>query len=57
MPTGLRSGTAISGYLTFITARQLDVALVQAAMDELAPRQIFSAGPCACGATGLRYGW
>jgi hypothetical protein len=34
-----------------------DVHLVRAALDVLAPRQIFSAGPCACGATGLRYGW
>jgi len=33
------------------------VHLVQAALDDLAPRQIFSAGPCACGAPGLRYGW
>lgn len=37
--------------------RQLDVALVQAVMDHLAPRQMFSAGPCACVAAGLRYGW
>lgn len=36
---------------------QEDVRLVRAALDDLAPRQIFSAGPCACGATGLRYGW
>jgi hypothetical protein len=32
-------------------------AAVQAAMDELAPRHPFSRGPCACGATGLSYGW
>jgi len=35
----------------------LDYAAVQAAMDELAPRRLFSRGPCACGATGLCYGW
>ena len=34
-----------------------DYAAVQAAMDELAPRRPFSRGPCACGATGLSYGW
>ena len=34
-----------------------DVRLVRAVLDDLAPRQIFSAGPCACGTTGLRYGW
>jgi hypothetical protein len=34
-----------------------DVQLVRAALDDLAPRAIFSAGQCACGATGLRYGW
>jgi hypothetical protein len=33
------------------------VHLVRAALDALAPRPIFSEGPCACGATGLRYGW
>jgi hypothetical protein len=31
--------------------------LIQAAMDVLATRQIFSAGPCACGRGGLSYGW
>jgi len=29
---------------------------VRAALDDLAPRPIFSGGPCACGAPGLRYG-
>jgi hypothetical protein len=33
-----------------------DVQLVRAALDDLAPRKVFSAGPCACGAPGLRYG-
>ena len=33
------------------------VHLGRAALDALAPRPIFSEGPCACGATGLRYGW
>ena len=33
------------------------VHLVRAALDDLAPRPIFSEGPCACGVTGLRYGW
>jgi hypothetical protein len=32
------------------------VHLVRAALDDLAPRPIFSAGLCACGAPGLRYG-
>lgn len=36
---------------------KLDVGAVRAAMDELAPKQIFSLGPCACGATGLSFGW
>jgi hypothetical protein len=36
---------------------RLKVAHGQAAMDELAPRRIFSHGPCACGAFGLAYGW
>jgi hypothetical protein len=31
--------------------------LIQAAMDVLATRQIFSAGPCRCGNVGLNYGW
>jgi len=31
--------------------------LIQAAMDVLATRQIFSAGPCGCGNGGLCYGW
>jgi hypothetical protein len=35
----------------------LDYPAVQAALDELAPRRPFSRGPCACGATGLSYGW
>src|ERR1700730_7576598 len=35
----------------------LDYAVVQAAMDDLAPRRPFARGPCACGATGLSYGW
>lgn len=30
--------------------------LIQDAMDVLATRQIFSAGPCACGRGGLSYG-
>lgn len=33
-----------------------DVELIRAALDALAPRPIFSAGTCTCGATGLRYG-
>jgi len=33
-----------------------DPHLVRAALDDLAPRAIFSTGQCACGATGLRYG-
>jgi hypothetical protein len=39
------------------TGLALDYPAVKAAMDELAPRQPFSLGPCACGATGLCYGW
>lgn len=34
----------------------VELALVKLAMDELAPRQIFSRGPCACGEEGLSYG-
>jgi hypothetical protein len=34
----------------------LEVDIVRAAMEALAPRQIFSSGPCVCGATGLCYG-
>jgi len=30
--------------------------LIQAAIDVLATRQIFSAGPCRCGKGGLSYG-
>jgi hypothetical protein len=46
-------------YCTACVARdlKLDVGAVRAAMDDLAPRQVFSLGPCGCGATGLRYGW
>jgi hypothetical protein len=47
-------------YCATCIARELaheDVRLVRAALDDLAGRQIFSVGPCACGATGLRYGW
>jgi hypothetical protein len=36
---------------------QLDHAVVRAAMDELAPRQMFSHSSCACGEEGLSYGW
>lgn len=36
---------------------QPDVALIRATMDALAHQQIFWAGPCLCGGTGLRYGW
>jgi threonine dehydratase len=39
------------------TALLLDDESVRAAMDDLAPRQPLSLGPCACGATGLSYGW
>ena len=35
----------------------LELSLVNGAMDELAPRQIFSRGRCACGEAGLCYGW
>lgn len=35
----------------------LDVGLARAAMDELATRKVFSRGPCACGVSGLCYGW
>jgi hypothetical protein len=35
----------------------LDVGLARATIDELSPRQAFSRGLCACGATGLCYGW
>jgi len=35
---------------------QLQVAVVGAAMDDLAPRPIFSRGLCKCGAAGLSYG-
>jgi hypothetical protein len=34
----------------------VELSLVKGAMDELAPRPIFSQGPCACGEAGLRYG-
>ena len=36
---------------------QQDPAKVQTALDELAPRQVFSVGPCPCGRTGLTYRW
>lgn len=51
-----RPGTA---YCAACVARDLglDVGVVGGAMDDLAPKQIFSRGPCACGATGLCYGW
>jgi hypothetical protein len=39
------------------TALRLDDESIRAAMDDLAPRQPFSRGPCACGETGLSYGW
>ena len=47
------------GHCSACVARdlKLDVGAVRAVMDELAPRQIFSRGPCACGTTGLCYGW
>jgi len=36
----------------------VEVALVQVAMDDLAPRPIFSRGSCGCGEAGLMiYGW
>jgi len=35
----------------------LDVGLARATIDELSPKQAFSRGLCACGATGLCYGW
>ncbi len=35
---------------------QREPQLIQAAMDVLATRQIFSAGPCECGKGGLSYG-
>ena len=35
----------------------LDVGLARATITELSPRQAFSRGLCACGATGLCYGW
>ena len=35
---------------------QRESQLIQAAVDVLATRQIFSAGLCACGAMGLAYG-
>jgi hypothetical protein len=48
-----------SAYCARCVARDLhiDVALAQAAMDDLGTRQIFSRGPCACGRMGLAYGW
>ena len=48
-----------SAHCAGCVARDLAVmpALVKGAMDELAPRQIFSRGPCACGEVGLCYGW
>jgi len=36
---------------------QQDPTEVRAAMDALAPRQNFSAGPCPCGQTGLTLRW
>lgn len=36
---------------------QREAQSIQAAMDVLATRQIFSAGPCRCGKGGLSYGW
>ena len=36
---------------------QREPQLIQAAMDLLATRQIFSAGLCECGKGGLSYGW
>ena len=43
------------------TALRLNYEAVRGALDVLAPRQLFSRGPCACGATGLSYelviGW
>ena len=48
-----------SAYCARCVARDLhiDVALAQAAMDDLSTRQVFSRGLCACGAMALAYGW
>ena len=44
-------------YCAVCLARDLrqDPANIRAAMDELAPRQVFSVGACPCGRTGLMY--
>lgn len=44
-------------YCAFCLATDLqqDPTKVQIAMDELAARQVFSAGACPCGRTGLTY--
>ena len=34
----------------------VELSLVKGAMDELAPRPVFSQGRCACGEAGLCYG-
>jgi hypothetical protein len=39
------------------TALRFGYEPIRAALDVLAARQPFSVGPCACGATGLSYGW
>jgi len=48
-----------SAYCASCVARNLglDVGLARATIDELSPRQAFARGLCACGATGLCYGW
>ena len=48
-----------SAHCARCVARDLgfDVGLARATIDELSPKQAFSRGLCACGATGLCYGW
>ena len=48
-----------SAHCAGCVARDLgvDVGVARATIDELSPRHAFSRGLCACGATGLCYGW
>jgi hypothetical protein len=55
----LREGTLLAATTAVpaATAARGVVSAWWAAMDDLASRQPFSHGPCACAATGLCYGW
>jgi len=55
--SGSRSPALADMIATIARDLQGESDLIQAAMDVLATRQIFSAGPCGCGKGGLSYGW